>query len=100
MTCLLLLSRVLYSYHLNETDLCYCYSFIQDSKPLNIWQYEQKMSAIEEEEQQRIEFLKEQREALLQEPDALDQTLDSLSDAAAPIPQEVRESTGGIILYN
>ncbi|XP_022102283.1 uncharacterized protein C8orf74 homolog isoform X2 [Acanthaster planci] len=62
---------------------------LKESKPQHIWEYDQKLAAIEGEEQARMEALQAEREELLrQEPDA-DRPLVALEESGGPLQQEI-----------
>ncbi|XP_038057591.1 uncharacterized protein C8orf74-like [Patiria miniata] len=62
---------------------------LKESKPEHIWQYNQKLAAIENEERTRMESLQLERDELLrQEPDT-NEPLCALNEAGAPLQEEV-----------
>ena len=63
---------------------------MQEGKPERIWQYEQKMTALEDEETARLEALRTQRESLEKEQEVIDQAvMEKVDDKNAPLQQEV-----------
>ena len=82
------------SHHLNcpfcNTAVYDLYS-LQDGKPKHIWEYEQKMKALEEDEQTRMGVLQAQRESLMEEQGVVEQAvMETVPDPGAPLQQEVR----------
>ena len=64
---------------------------IQDGKPKHIWEYEQQMKALEEDEQTRMGVLQAQRESLMEEQGVVEQAvMETVPDPSAPLQQEVR----------
>ncbi|XP_072046122.1 uncharacterized protein C8orf74 homolog [Amphiura filiformis] len=62
---------------------------LKEGKPERIWEYEQKMTALEEEETTRLDVLKAQRESLLEEQVTVEEAvLEKVEDKSALLQQE------------
>ena len=63
---------------------------LQESKPENIWVYNQRFAAIEGEERERLERLEAEKEEILRQGPDTQEPLAALVRAGKPIEREVR----------